>query len=396
MGDANDISIDITKLDAHLASLPADCQRALDTQTRVLLGESADVADTLWLNAHLQSCAACRGLISNAADADRALRSATSTVRPRTDFVARTLAALPTPAPQLRVYASAQKPSAWRWTRVAAVVALLAGGILTVASIAASKPALAVTVQKGKLVDEKGAQITSIRADRVCKAQEDTLLRGKHDELLNMRQGARFRLQSNAASTPEVHLEDGDLYAATTVSNPLRMGCANFDAELSNGECYLAQETSAIPQSVMILFEGNASIHPNLREPVRLSGGQIFVSVGLADDAYTDTIELVDYTEGRLPEVVGKVDPSDMRRRYERQVEGYRAELTALNARITALPAGDPAAADLHDRSMRIQNYLHAHESRLQSLPKGNRPVTLPLDCIERGLKEHHDSKTWM
>ncbi len=391
--------VDHTELLKQLDALPAACQHALDAQTLRLVGEPLSMTAFAEVNAHLESCAGCRARIAQMATAVRAVHAAFPTARATPDFAARTLAALPAAqAPQLRVYATAQNPSAWKWVRVAALVALIAGGILTIASIAASKPVLAVSIQKGKLVDDKGAAITSIRADRVLHAQEDTLLRGKHDELLNLRKGARFKLQNNAASTPEVHLEDGDLYASATLSNPVRMGCANFDAELSNGECYLAQETSAIPQSVMILFDGNASIHPNQREPrdpIGLRGGQIYYSVGLAEDAYTDTLELVDYTEGRIPEAA-KVDPSDMRRRYERQVEGYRAELSALNARIAQLPAADPAVTDLRDRCVRIQNYLRAHETRLQTLPKGNHPVTLPLDCIERGLKEHHDPKTWM
>jgi len=387
---------DHTELLKQLDALPAECQRALDAQTLRFAGEPLSMTEFANVNAHLESCAGCRARIAQMTTAVRAVHAAFPTARATPDFAARTLAALPAAqAPQLRVYATAQKPSAWKWVRVAALVALVAGGLLTIASIAASKPVLAVSIQKGKLVDSKGAAITSIRADRVLHAQEDTVLRGKHDELLNLRKGARFKLQANAASTTEVHLEDGDLYASATISSPVRMGCANFDAELSNGDCYLAQETSTIPQSVMILFDGNASIHPGQREPIGLRGGQIFLSVGQADDPYTDTLELVDYTEGRIPEVA-KVDPSDMRHRYERQVEGYRAELTALNARITELPAADPAVTDLRDRCVRIQNYLRAHETRLQTLPKGNRPVTLPLDCIERGLKEHHDPKTWM
>ena len=388
--------IDHTELLKQLDALPTECKRALDAQSLRLMGEPLSITEHEKVTAHLRSCAACRNQIARMVNADRAVHAAFPAARATPDFAARTMAALPAAqTPQLRVYATTKNPSSWKWVRVAALVALIAGSILTIASIAASKPVLAVSIQKGKLVDDKGAAITSIRADRVLHAQEDTLLRGKHDELLNLRKGARFKLQTNAASTPEVHLEDGDLYASATLANPVRMGCANFDAELSNGECYLAQETSAIPQSVMILFDGNASIHPNQREPVGLRGGQIFYSVGLADDAYTDTLELVDYTEGRIPEAA-KVDPGEMRRRYERQVEGYRAELTALNARITELPAADPAVTDLRDRCVRIQNYLHAHESRLQTLPKGNHPVTLPLDCIERGLKEHHDPKTWM
>jgi hypothetical protein len=392
----------------NLDALPRECQQALNAYAGQIFGaDSAGKAD-----AHLQSCPACRTLLASVTASDASVRAAVSHVRAKPDFLARTMAALPfsaapasSPAPaQMRVYAAPTQRRFWlrSWSGIAAAVALVALGVVIFASVARGKPALAITVQKGRLVDEKGVAVQKIQAGRVCTAEEDTVMRSAGDDLLKIRKGARFSFQTSETGNPGLKLESGDMYAAASATEnenalPVRVGCANFDAELNSGNCFLAQETSSIPQSVMILFDGSARITPLLREPVHLKSGQIFVSVGLAEDAYTDTLELAAFADGAVPESIQNAgDPGGMRALYERQIEGYHAELTALNKRLAALAPEDTAVADLRDRCTRIEGYLRAHESRLNSMPKSNRPLKLPLESIERGLKEHLDPKTWM
>lgn len=391
--------------DTDLDALPPECQQALTALSLRVLGETSDASAAA--ETHLQQCATCRAMFSSLTTTDAAIRQAITQVRTRPNFVARTMAALPsaaaaTPAP-MRVYAAPRRRSWIRTTAgVAALVAVAACGAFVLVTVARGKPALAMTIQKGRLVDDSGNSIQKLQAGRVCRADEETVMRGAGDDRLKIRKGARFSFQADETETPKLKLESGDLYAATSaVENekavPMHVGCANFDAELNSGNCFLAQETSSIPQSVMILFDGSARVTPLLREPVHLKSGQIFVSVGLAEDAYTDTLELAAFADGAVPEAIQDAgDVGGMRARYERQIEGYHAELGALQKRIAALPAGDTALVDLRDRCARIEGYLRAHESRLNSMPKANRPAKLPLESIERGLREHLDPKTWM
>ena len=388
-----------------LDTLPQDCQDALSAHIRNLSGETLDVSESALIQEHARSCDACREHIQILNASDRALRGAIKTAAPSSGFVARTMAALPAsaasaaPATHIRVFGSTEKPARqtafWKRAAIAAVVLLMAGVGATLAFKTLGRtPGL--SIQHGAIVDAQGRALNSVPLNTVCTAQEDTLIRGHHAEMINVRKGARFTVRDTNERSPELQLASGDVYAVAAAGEPVRLQCPHFDAEMSSGDCFVAHQTGELPQSVMIVFEGSAKVTAPRHDAMPLHSGQVFVCVGAAnsEDTFAETLELNGIAAAPDPAPVaadGK-DPATVRKHYEKVVSDYRTELATLNRRI----AGGEDNAELRERSARVNKYLEAHEARLRAMTELGPPVRIPLDFIKRGINGHTDPRTWM
>jgi hypothetical protein len=233
------------------------------------------------------------------------------------------------------------------------------------------------------------------------------LIRGKHNEQMNIRKGAQFTVSTGENQEPELQLASGDLYAAA-VADPLHFECPHFQAELHSGDCFVAHEAGAAPRSVMILFEGSAHVTAHSHAAEALRSGQVFVCVGDVDEAYTDTLNLDDVEKALAqPAPIpggpggpgGAHDPAAVKRQYEKLVQDYRAELADIDRRVAAGGNENASdAAELRERSTRITRYLQAHEARLRAMTGGGGidRSRIPVEEIKRGLDGRTDPSTWL
>ena len=63
-------------MEKPIDELPNDCQRALDVQTRMLVGEAVEENDRRPFEAHLAACPVCRALQESLIKTDETVRSA--------------------------------------------------------------------------------------------------------------------------------------------------------------------------------------------------------------------------------------------------------------------------------------------------------------------------------
>ena len=410
--------MDYKKAETLLETLAPACEKALNAHVRQLSGDALDDAAAAALREHRESCAVCRELLGAMDFSDQALRGHRS--QPSAGFAARTLAALPATiesapdaetAPALRVFSGGApigaraKWSARKWTRwvgIAAALALLAGAGIWMA-MAFARPAQALTIQSGSLEDSHGRTVKTIPLNTAVTARDNTVLRGKHNELMNIRKGAQFMVSAGENQEPELQLASGDVYAAA-VADSLRFECPHFQAELDTGDCFVAHEASAVPRSVMILFEGSARVTAHRHDAAALRSGQVFVCVGDVDEAYTDTLNLNDVVKALEQPAPGPLpararDPAAVKRQYEKLVQDYRTELADIDRRAAAGGNENASdAAELRERSVRVTRYLQAHEARLRAMTGGGGidRSRIPVEEIKRGLDGRTDPSTWL
>ena len=383
----------------------SECERAMQLQTRSLVGEMVNSAELRELESHLAACPACQTLQNELVRADASLRSGISASRASASFKERTLAALPAQPiaanPETpRVFSAS--PARRSWAARLSIAAALVAGILVVwaaASLTGRKSGPSelhspMTVHRGVIHDGNGNVITHLKAGTVYTVQADSVIPINDASIVNMKEGSEFEVDV-AADTGEhsVKLKAGDLFAygrAESDKNPLRVSCSTFDTLLHAGDFYVSDDGNQDTGSVVIVFSGQAQITRD-NETLPLRAGQVFYVLAAEDMVFAQTLELSDAMV-KLHDDPGvqRKDLAELRDLYEKQIRGYQKELVELDRQLKS-EQNPQKLIELRKRQQLVLSYRDEHQRKLKSFWR-----EFPYEELKRGLNNRTEPSTWL